>query len=150
MPKGTPKLPRVIGILADPNYEQRAWIYNLILEAEPNAVIVTAETPKIDGFIEKIAILKEDTFYKCFESDPWEQSAFSPSKAERTRDFLFLSYVRLHKGRVFFFPVMYDTTEYGMKYSRRMQEVIVMAHQLRVPYEVIRVGEDGYDFSTGY
>lgn len=144
------RLPRVVGILADPNYEQRAWIYNLIMEVNPKSVIVTSQTPKIGTFIEKTAVLKDETFFKNFETDPWEAAAFSPSKAERTRDFLFLSYIRHHKGRVFFFPVMYDTATYGMKYSRRMGDVILMAHQLRIPYEVIRVDEDGHDLSTGY
>lgn len=144
------KLPKYVGILADPNFEQRAWIHTLLLEVNPETVIVTSQTPKIDEFIEKIAVLRGDLYFKKFETDPWELKASSAAKAEKVRDYLFLSYIKYQKGQMFFFPVWYETGMYGMHYSKRMQDVILSTHQLKIPYDVIRVDKDGNDISTSY
>lgn len=148
--KSIKKLPKYVGMLADSNYEYRTWIHNLILELNPESVVVTAESFGVDAFIEKIAVLRGDLHFKKFENDPFELRVNSPAKAERVRDFMFLSYVKHNQGHLFFFPVWYDTGPYGMSFSKRMQSVILLAHQMKLPYDIIRVDEDGNDISATY
>ena len=144
------KLPTHVGILADPNYEHRQWIHNLLLQLKPQSVVVTSQTAKINEFLEKTTVLRGDLYFKQFETDPWERRVTSPAKAEKVRDYLFLSYLKHFQGHLFFFPVYYDTNSYGMHYSRRMQEVILLAHQLKIAYDIIQVDKDGNDISTTY
>lgn len=137
------KLPKYIGIFADYHYPKRHLIHNLIMQLNPRSTVVTTELSGIEDFIERTSVLRGNLFFKKFESDPWEEQTSSKNKAEKVRDYLFISYLKFMKGRLFIFPQEYDTATFGVQYSKRTQEIILLAHTLKVKYSII--SSEDYD-----
>lgn len=135
--KSIDKLPRVVGIIADPQYKKQEWIKTLILQVRPKTIITATTGGGMENMLERLSVLRGDIYFKLFDSDPWEESVQTKRTATRIRDYLFVSYLKVTKGHLFVFPAKYNTRSIGFQYSRRMQDIIILAHQLRVPYDII-------------
>jgi hypothetical protein len=135
MEKSIDRLPRFIGIAADYHTKQE-WVHSLISQLRPNTVVVT-NVGGMEERIEKSVAFRGDLYFKLFESDEWEEQLSGRTHAARLRDYLFMTYLKFNKGFLFAFPAKYDTVAIGMQYSKRMQDLIILAHQMKVPYEII-------------
>lgn len=136
------KLPRYVGIMADQAYTRHSWVKNLILQVRPNTIISTTTGGGMEHTLERLSVLRGDLYFKAFVSDPWEEQAAGKNHAARLRDYLFMSYLKFNKGFLFLFPAEYDTGTIGLRYSKRMQDVIILAHQLGVSYDIIRADDE--------
>lgn len=141
------KLPRVVGVMADYHYTKQEYVSSLVLQVRPNTVITTTTGGGMEEILERISILRGDLYFKAFTSDPWEEAFKGKKHAAKLRDFLFVNYLKFNKGFLFLFPAKYDTRTIGLQYSKRMQDIIILAHQLQVPYDIIlaETKEEGND-----
>lgn len=141
-------LPRVVGVLADQHYQRQELIHNLILGVRPNTVITTTTGGGMEQLLERLAVLRGDLFYKQFTVDEWEQKLRGRRHATKLQDHMFLTYLKFNNGFLFLFPAKYNTKTIGMQYSKRMQDMMIFAHQMKIPYDIISVEEEGEDDNT--
>lgn len=134
------KLPRTVGIVADYKYPNKIWIFNLVDQMKSKSIIVTA-SDTIEFYLSKIMQSQPDKYLKVIDVDEWEVEALGRKKAENLRDWVFLQYIKYNKGCLFVFPRQYDTKRYGKRFSERIRDLLIMAHTLNIPVEVI-VGEE--------
>lgn len=123
--------------MADAKYEHPEWVEAFVLKVKPKTIIVTTTGGGMEEMLERVSILRGDLYYKAFVSDPWESSIGGRSHAARLRDYLFINYLKFNKGRLFLFPSEHKTY-IGLNFSDRMQDVIVLAHQNKIAYDIIQ------------
>ena len=141
-------LPKVVGVLADFHYTKQDWIKTLILKVRPNTVITTTTGGGMEDILERLAVLRGDLYYKQFTIDQWEEQVKGKRHAKKLQDYLFLSYIKFNKGFLFLFPAKYNTRTVGMHYSGRMQDIIILAHKMGIPYDIIPADEEEGEDNT--
>jgi len=138
-PRSPKKLPRYVGIYLDQHYQMFPWVEKLIYSLNNGTVVSTTEMHRASEFIRRRTLLRGGLYFKLFEVDPWEIKVATKAKAELVRDYLFLSYLKFHNGFLFICPHNYVTGGFGTFKSKRVQELILMAHELKVNFEIIEI-----------
>jgi hypothetical protein len=136
------RLPRVVGVAVDPQFAKPDWIQNLIHGLKPNSILATATGDGIETWVLRTALVRADINVKTFELEPWEGKGMGKNRVIQLRDYMLLSYIKFHKGHLFIFPKKFENEAIGRQYNERMQNIIILARQLRLKYDIIEVGED--------
>lgn len=133
------RLPKCVGMVVDPIYERPEYVNSFVKQLKKSTIVVCLDDKGSDAHIKESVLFRNDLFLKIMKIDAWEVGRFSPREAERMRDYMFLSYVKFHKGTVFFFPRKYERDIIAQQYTKKMRDLIILAHQMDIKYEIITV-----------
>jgi hypothetical protein len=133
---GFKSLPRVVGVVMDEYHPHKEWLAHIAQNIKPNTVIVTMSSRNTPYFGQQMD-QRDDTYFRVFDYIEDDSSVFGKRVSQEAHAFIFLSYVKFHKGILMLFPNRYSKGVYGETFSKRIQDLIISAERLNVEYHLM-------------